>query len=69
MTVVSIKQDGGCEGLPWQFSDYDTVLPLQGTQVQFLIWELRHRMPAKAAKKKKNDSGCESFSTVCGLIV
>ena len=53
MTAVSIKQDGGCEGLPWQFSDYDTVLPLQGMQVQFLIWELRHRMPAKAAKKKK----------------
>ena len=52
MTVVSIKQDSGYEGLPWQFSAYDTVLPLQGTQVQFLILELRHRMQARAAKKK-----------------
>lgn len=55
MTVVSIKQDSGCEGLPWQFSAYKHCASTAGDAgSQFLIWELRHCMPARAAKKKKN---------------
>ena len=33
------------EGLPWWSSGKDPALPLQGAQVQSLVWELRSHMP------------------------
>ena len=38
--------------IPWWSSSYDSTLPLQGAQVQSLIWELRFHMPQEQKKKK-----------------
>jgi len=41
------------QGLPWLSSGSDSVLPLQGVQVQTLVQELRFRVTFSVAKKKK----------------
>ena len=41
------------QGLPWWSSGSDSVLPLQGVQVQTLVQELRFRVTFSVAKKKK----------------
>ena len=48
-TTVSFKRE--IRGLPWRSSGSDFVLPLQGTQVQSLVREVRSCMPCGAAKK------------------
>ena len=35
---------GKYKGLPWKSCGYDSVLPLLGVQIQFLIQELRSHM-------------------------
>ena len=40
-------------GPPWQSSGYDSVLPVQGVQVQSLGGELGFYMPCRVAKKLK----------------
>ena len=35
---------GKYKGLPWKSGGYDSVLPLLGVQIQFLIQELRSHM-------------------------
>ena len=42
------------EGLPWWSTGLDSVLSMQGTQVQPLAGELRSHMPCGAAKKFEN---------------
>ena len=39
------------EGIPWQSSGYDSMLPLQGAQVQSLVRELRACKPCGQKKK------------------
>ena len=53
-------------GFPWQFSGWDTKLPIQGTQFQFLDRELRSHMlhgTAKGKKKKMGRGHEQIFST------
>ena len=42
-------------GFLWQTSGYDSTLPLQGAQVQYLVRELRFHMPHSPAKKSKSE--------------
>ena len=44
-------KEGGHQ-LPSQSGGQDSVLPLQGAQVPFLVWELRSYMPHGAYKSK-----------------
>ena len=39
------------KGLPWQFSEQDSELPMQGTQVRSLVGEQRSHMLYGKAKK------------------
>ena len=41
------------EGFPWWFSGEDSVLPLQGGWVQYLVRELRHAYSMVQSKLKK----------------
>ena len=42
------------KGLSWQFSGWDSVLPMQGAWVQFLVGELQScKIPGCSKKKKK----------------
>ena len=50
--VNSLKKNTEFQGIPWQSSGQDSVLPLQGAWVQSLVGELRSHMPRSAAKTK-----------------
>ena len=39
-------------GLPWWSRGNDSTLPLQGAQVQSLVWQLRSHVPCGTEKKK-----------------
>lgn len=41
-------------GLPWQSQGLDPTLPLQGTWVKSLVWELRSHMPSGQNRKQTN---------------
>ena len=39
--------------LPWQFSGWDSMLPLPGSWVRSLVGDLRSHMPLSKAKNKE----------------
>ena len=51
VTVLNFK-DHTHMGLPWRCSGYDSVLSMQGAQVQSLVRDLRSFMLCGAAKNK-----------------
>lgn len=55
------------QGLPWLSSGSDSVLPLQGVQVQTLIQELRFRVTFSVAKKKKKKE--LRFHMTCSVAI
>lgn len=54
------------QGLPWLSSGSDSVLPLQGVQVQTLVQELRFRVTFSVAKKKKKEL---RFHMTCSVAI
>ena len=63
--------------IPWWSSGLDSVLPLLGAQVRFLVGELRSREPPGTAKRKKKTDidrnlyqswHCRSFWGEMGLF-
>ena len=50
-TSPSFHSELSIEGVPWQFSGYDSALPLQGAWVRSLVGELRFHSLAKNQTK------------------
>ena len=50
------------KGIPWQLSNSDSVLPLQGAEVQSLAGELRSHMLCGMAKKKHHHTHTKANS-------
>ena len=55
-------------GIPWLSSGWDSVLPLQGAQVQSLVGELRSCKPCRAAIKKKENYDVSLIKQAVGNV-
>ena len=52
---------------PWQSSGWESIFPMQGARVRFLVRELRSYMLHSAAgKKKKKSKRCQEFKKYLG---
>ena len=76
-TVALPSQSGGTDGLspwrlhkvslgiPWQSSGQDSRIPLQGAQVQSVVWELRSHKLHRVASGPGGRGGSREYIYIC----